>query len=164
MLPKFEICIKCRRGYRPSVLDTNGLCDDCWNDYIDDFSSDWTESDWIEFNRADPEPGEHWFYLLDTETKGTQVPTSPSEQQQIDELVEDWMNENTVETKGTQVPTSADRELGGLLELIEANADELINLSLVPGGPCIKSSVLDNSDHILEACSEIRKKLSKKLQ
>ena len=49
-------------------------------------------------------------------------------------------------------------EEGGeqLLEAIEAFSDELINMALVPGGPCIITSVLDNSDLILEACSKIR--------
>ena len=87
-----------------------------------------------------------------------------TDQQQINEQIAGRTHEDIADTKGTQVPTSADRELSTLLELIEASSDELINRALVSGGPCIKSSVLDNSDRILAACSEIRKKLSKKLQ
>ena len=46
-------------------------------------------------------------------------------------------------------------EIKKLVEEAAAYADELINMALVEGGSCIKSEVLDNCDHIIEALSRI---------
>jgi hypothetical protein len=66
--------------------------------------------------------------------------------------------------KSPRMKTDREMDIDTLLEAVEGYSDDLINMALVPSGPCIKSSVLTNSDRILEACSRIRELFFQNLQ